>query len=132
MSASASPVRLSAIGQIASRVRDLDRAIAFYRDTLGVPFLFQAPPGLAFFRCGDLMLLLGPAERPEQDHPGSVLYFDVADITAAHDELQRRGVVFSDRPHVVHRAGDRELWLCFFRDPDENPLALMSWRAAAG
>jgi methylmalonyl-CoA/ethylmalonyl-CoA epimerase len=131
MPASSSSVRLSAIGQIASRVRDLERAIVFYRDTLGVPFLFQAPPGLAFFRCGDLTLLLGPAERPEQDHPGSVLYFEVPDITTAHAELERRGVAFSDRPHLVHRAEGRELWLCFFRDPDENPLALMSWRSAA-
>jgi methylmalonyl-CoA/ethylmalonyl-CoA epimerase len=123
---------LSTIGQIATRVGNLDRAIAFYRDALGLPFLFRAPPGMAFFQCGPQMLLLGLPERPEDDHPGSVLYFDVADIEQVHEALSGRGVPFVDRPHLVHRTPDRELWLDFFHDPDRNLLALMSWKPKAG
>jgi methylmalonyl-CoA/ethylmalonyl-CoA epimerase len=124
-------VQLSAIGQIATRVHDLDRAIRFYRDTLGVPFLFQVP-NMAFFRCGTVSLMLGLPERPEDDHPGSVLYFDVPDIAATHQALTQRGVRFVDQPHVIHRTPEQELWMTFFHDPDGNMLALMSWRPAMG
>jgi len=123
---------LSTIGQIATRVTNLDRAIAFYRDTLGIPLLFQAPPGMAFFQCGPQMLMLGLPERPDDDHAGSVLYFDVPDIESAHETLSARGVEFVDRPHVVHRTPERDLWLNFFHDPDRNMLALMSWKPKAG
>jgi methylmalonyl-CoA/ethylmalonyl-CoA epimerase len=124
-------IALSHIGQIASRVHDLERAIGFYRDTLGIPFMFQAPPGMAFFQCGPISLLLGPAEHAADDHPGSVLYFQVDDIDAVHRALRDKGVAFRDAPHLVHRMPGKELWLAFFQDPDENPLALMSWRTVA-
>jgi len=121
-------VTLDRVGQIAVPVRDLERAVAFYRDALGVPFLFTAPPGLAFFRCGELSLMLStPEAGAEPHHPSStVIYFQVDDAHAAHAALRDRGVPFLDEPHVVHRAPDFELWMAFFRDPDENMLAVMA------
>jgi len=115
------------IGQIAVVVQDLDRATAYYRDTLGFPFLFQFP-GLAFFRCGDVRFMLSRAEKPEFDHPGSVLYFKVAGIDAVHQTLAGRGVAFFESPHIIHRAPTYELWMAFFKDSEGNPLALMEER----
>jgi predicted enzyme related to lactoylglutathione lyase len=119
------PFGLSAIGQIFVRARDLDRAVRFYRDTLGVPFLFQAPPNMAFFQCGATTVMLGVPEAPEFDHPASLVYYLVPDIATAHTILRGRGVEFISEPHLVHRAADYELWLADFRDPEGNVLALM-------
>ena len=116
---------LAELGQVAVPVRDLDRAVAFYRDTLGMRFLFQAPPGLAFFDCGGVRLMLDRA-APQLERHSSVLYFRVADIRAAYETLTARGVTFDDAPHIVHRAPDYELWLASFRDGEQNLLALMS------
>jgi len=118
-------VRLSEIGQVTNVVHDLDRAVKFYRDALGLTFLFQAPPSLAFFQCGGVRLMLSPPENAEQDHPGSVLYFSVRDIEAVFGTLKTRGVAFVDQPHKVHATPQHELWMTFFHDPDRNPLALM-------
>lgn len=117
---------LSSIGQIALTVRDVERSVAFYRDSLGLRFLFQAPPALAFFDCDGLRLMLAQPERPDQPVANSVLYFRVADIRRAHEELKARGVAFVDEPHLVARMPDHELWMCFFHDPDENLLGLMA------
>lgn len=121
----ASSFGLKTIGQIAVIVRDLDRAVAFYRDVLGMQFLFQAP-NLAFFNCGGIRLMLGPPETSEFDHPGSILYFKVDDINTAHLTLAVRGVQFRDKPHLVAKLPDHELWMTFFEDLDKNILALMS------
>lgn len=118
---------LSRIGQIAINARDLERAVAFYRDVLGMRFLFQVPR-MAFFDCGGIRVMLGLAERPEFDHPASILYYQVAQIAAAHRELAGRGVTFETAPHLVHRAPGQELWLAFLRDSEGNPLALMEER----
>lgn len=118
---------LTGIGQIAVRASDLPRATAFYRDGLGLPFLFDAP-GLAFFQCGGVRLMLSGAETPEFDHASSVLYFDVADIEAACVILTGRGVRFRDQPHAVHQAGDRSLWMAFFEDSENNVFAIMAWK----
>jgi methylmalonyl-CoA/ethylmalonyl-CoA epimerase len=120
------PLGLSTIGQIALEVRDLDRAVAFYRDTLGIPFLFQAPPGMAFFDCEGVRLLLGLPEGGEPKGSGSILYFRVEDIAAAHDALVERGTRFKVPPQEVARLADHDLWLAFFEDPEGNTLALMS------
>jgi catechol 2,3-dioxygenase-like lactoylglutathione lyase family enzyme len=121
---------LSRIGQIAIRVRNLERAITFYRDALGLPFLFQAPD-LAFFQAGGVWLMLTTVVgEPEFDHPASILYFDVDDIEAAHHTLRARGVVFRTLPHAIHRAEGRELWLADFLDGEDNTFAIRSWRAA--
>jgi len=119
---------LTQIGQIAINVRDLQRAVAFYRDTLGMRFLFQAPGGLAFFDVGGVRLMLGIAEKPEFSHPASVLYYNVPDIGAAYETLSSRGVTFLDEPHLIARMPDHELWMTFFRDSEENVLALMEER----
>lgn len=124
--------RLSQIGQIAVRVHDLDRAIAFYRDTLGIRFLFKAPPGLAFFDCAGVRLLLDMPQDVAFDHPASVIYYSVPDIGAAHEVLLSRGVRFLREPHLIANLGSVEVWMAFFHDPDENVLALMSEVPAAG
>ncbi len=121
-----SPLTLSHIGQIAVVVHDIDRATAFYRDTLGMKFLFAAPPNLAFFDAGGTRLMLGPAESPEFDHPGSVLYFDVPDVHEAHRTLGARGVEFIDEPHFVAPMASGDLWMTFFKDPDGNLMAIMA------
>ena len=115
---------LSRIKQIAVVVADLEGSIEFYRDKLGLKFLFRAPPGLAFFDCDGIMLMLGAANERERAQPGSVLYFAVDDIHAAHTELRSRGVAFEDEPHRVADLGQVELWMSFFRDPDGTVLAI--------
>jgi predicted enzyme related to lactoylglutathione lyase len=116
---------LSRIHQISIRVHDLDRAVRFYRDTLGLPFLFQAPPQLAFFECGGVRLMLSLPE-PEFDHQGSVVYFGVDDIKTMYQALAAGGVRFRTEPHVVAKLPDREVWLADFEDSEKNVLALMS------
>ena len=119
---------LSRIGQISMTARDLDRAITFYRDTLGLRFLFRAPPQLAFFDCDGVRLLLDVPEDKEFDHPGSILYFTVDDIAGMHQVLVSRGVTFRREPHLIARLPDREIWMAFFDDTEGNTLALMSER----
>ena len=119
---------LGRIGQIAVNARDLERATAFYRDALGMRFLFQVP-NMAFFDCDGIRLMLGVAEKGEFDHASSILYFAVDGIETVHTELVARGVSFVDEPHFVADLGTRELWLCFFRDSEENVHALMEEKA---
>lgn len=120
-------VSLSRIGQIGVAVRDLDAMTAYYRDVLRLPFLFAAP-GMSFFDCGGVRLMLSLPEESGKgaQHHGSILYFDAPDIAAAHRELEDRGATFIGAPHVVHRAPGMELWMAFFADPEGNLLALMS------
>lgn len=120
-----SDTRLSTIGQIAMPARDLPRAIEFYRDRLGIRFLFEAPPSLAFLDCGGVRLMLDVPQDLAFQHPGSVLYFRVADIHSAYADLTARGVTFRGEPHLVARLPDHELWMAFFDDTEGNTLALM-------
>ena len=113
------------VGQIAISVRDVDRATAFYRDVLGLKFLFAAPPGLAFFDCGGVRLMLTTAEAPGDGLPASIIYYAVPDVAEAYRAMSERGVRFEDEPHVIARMGDIELWMVFLKDPDGNDLALM-------
>jgi len=116
---------LRRIGQIYVRATDLSRATDFYRDTLSIPFLFEVPR-MAFFDLSGVRLMLGEPEGPAFDHPGSILYFDVPDLTSAHATLASRGVSFDTAPHLIADMGDRELWMAFFKDSEGNQLALMS------
>lgn len=109
----------------------LDRAVAFYRDVLGLRLLFVVPPKMAFFDCGGVRFMLSLPETAEFDHPSSVLYFKVDDIQQAHDVLKSRGAEFVDAPHVVAKMSAFELWMCFFRDTESNLLALMCERKPA-
>jgi methylmalonyl-CoA/ethylmalonyl-CoA epimerase len=117
---------LRGIRQIAVNAKNLERAIRFYRDILGMRFLFEAPPQMAFFDCGGVRLLVGLPDRPEIDHPASIIYYSVPDIQAAHQVLKERGVAFITAPHLVARMPDHELWLADFRDSEDNILALLS------
>ena len=127
MTSLSAAARLSRIGQIAVNVRDLDRAVAFYRDTLGLTFLF-AIPNAAFFECGGLRLMLAIAEAPEFDHAASIIYYLVDDIHAAGTALAAAGVKIESEPRLIARMPDHELWMCFLRDPEGNVLGLMEER----
>jgi len=116
---------LSTIRQISVNVHDVKKAIDFYRDTLGMKFLFEVP-NMAFFDCDGVRLMLALPDRPEFDHPSSIIYFKVPDIQRAYDELSARGVKFESKPSLIARLSDHDLWLVDFRDVDNNLLALMS------
>src|SRR5262245_46304080 len=119
------PVQLTRISQIAINAKEVSRAEAFYRDVLALKHLFS-PSGMAFFECGGVRLMLAKAEKPEFDHPSSVLYFQVSDIEASHAALQSRGVRFEAAPHLVAKLPAADLWMAFFRDSEGNLLALSS------
>jgi methylmalonyl-CoA/ethylmalonyl-CoA epimerase len=110
--------------QVAQTVRDLDRARIFYRDTLGLPLLFEAGRML-FFDVGGMRLLVGREEQPGSNIGGSVLYFDAPDIDALGAALEAKGIVFHGPAETVQRTETHELKLRSFRDPDGNALALM-------
>ena len=124
---SASDALLSDIGQIAVTAHDLRRAVAFYRDTLGLRFLFEVPK-MAFLQCGGVRLMLAEPEKPEYDHPASLIYYRVEDMDHTHAVLQDRGVKFLSEPQVVHRTERSELWMAFLNDSEGNTLALMTER----
>lgn len=117
---------LSAIGQIAVNAHDIDRATAFYRDKLGMKLLFTVPPKMAFFDCAGVRLMLSLPDRPEFDHPSSIIYFNVDDIQMASRTLAERGVTFEEQPAFVANMGTYDLWMAAFRDSENNLLAMMS------
>jgi methylmalonyl-CoA/ethylmalonyl-CoA epimerase len=119
-------VQLTHIGQIAIPVKAMARAVTFYRDSLGLTFLFEAPPNLAFFDCGGVRLMLSVPESSEFERPGSILYFSVEDIQGAFKEMTERGVNFRQGPELVAKMPDHDLWLASFMDTEGNTLALMS------
>ena len=116
---------IARIGQIAVTVRDLERATAFYRDTLELPFLF-AVPGMSFFDCGGVRLLLGAAESAAPERASSIVYYVVDDIHQHAARLASRGAHMEGEPHLVAPMPDHDLWMAFFRDSEDNVLALMS------
>ena len=118
-------LQLGPLGQVARAVADITRAEAWYRDVLGLTHLYTYGK-LAFFDCGGVRLMLGTAEKPEYDHPGSVLYYKVSDINASYEALKKRGVAFIDQPHLIAQLADHDLWMVFLRDSEGNTLALMS------
>jgi methylmalonyl-CoA/ethylmalonyl-CoA epimerase len=125
MSTAASGTEITAVRQIALTVSDVARATEFYRDTLGLAFLFSAGPNLAFLDIGGVRLMLAGPEGDFKPGASSVLYFKVADIKAAHALFAERGVAFPSEPHLIAAMPDHDLWLDEFRDPDGNPMALM-------
>jgi predicted enzyme related to lactoylglutathione lyase len=125
LNATPATIGITRLGQIAINVHDLDRAMAFYRDALGLSLLFTAG-GMAFFDCGGIRLMLSRAEKPEFDHPSSILYFTVPDIVAAHGHLRDKGVRFEAAPRLVAPMPASDLWMAFFYDSENNLMALMS------
>ena len=120
-----SNISLTKIGQISVNVHDLDRATAFYKDLLGMKHLFSVPPKMSFFDCDGIRLMLAIPERPDLDHPSSILYFKVQDIEETHRVLEERGVHFETKPMLVAPMPTHDLWLAEFRDSENNVLALM-------
>lgn len=113
------------VGQVSINARDVRRAIGFYRDVLGLPLLFEIP-NAAFFRAGSVRLYVALAEKPEFDHPASVLYYRVADIHASFAAITAGGAQAEGEPHMIASLPDHELWMAFFRDTEGNLAALMS------
>jgi len=121
---SATEFGLSRIGQIGVNVKDLERAESFYKEALGMKHVFSVP-NMSFFDCGGITLMLDiPDKRFE--HPSSIIYFEVDDIQKAHSTLAGRGVRFEDEPRLIASLEQYDLWMTFFRDSEENVLALMS------
>jgi methylmalonyl-CoA/ethylmalonyl-CoA epimerase len=115
---------LSSIGQVAITVKELERAIRFYRDSLGLPLVFQTPE-MAFFKCGDLRLMLGSSQHGTATY-SSIIYYNTTDIHKATALLQSRGVQFEAEPRMVAKLPDHDLWMAFFHDSEGNLAALMS------
>lgn len=123
-----SGTQVTALRQVALTVSDVARSTEFYRDMIGLPFLFAAGPNLAFLAIGDVRLMLSAPEGEFRPGNSSVLYFKVDDIIAAHAEMSARGVPFITAPHLIAEMPDHDLWLSDFRDPDGHTMALMSER----
>ena len=119
------PTAVTGLRQVALTVADVERSTAFFRDAVGLTFLFAAPPSLAFFDIGGVRLMLAPPEGEFKAGTGSMLYYKVADIEGAWAAMKGRGVDFIDEPHFIAPMPDHDLWLCAFRDPDGNHMALM-------
>jgi methylmalonyl-CoA/ethylmalonyl-CoA epimerase len=125
MNGTTGKVGITDVGQVSVNVKDVQRAIGFYRDVLGLPLLFEIP-NAAFFQAGSVRLYLAIAEQPEFDHPASVLYYKVPDIHAAFEGIRAAGAQVEREPHLLARMPDHELWMAFFRDTEGNLAALMS------
>lgn len=119
---------VQSLGQVALTVADVAASTAYYRDAVGLRFLFAARPSLAFFDLGGVRLMLSAPEGDLTPGSSTVLYLKVADIRAAHASMSSRGVTFVDEPHLIAPMPDHDLWMCFFRDPDQHLLALMCER----
>lgn len=114
------------VGQIAIAVSNIDKAVAFYRDILGLELLFEAPPGLAFFDCGGIRLMLTVLQGDPKDHHTSTIYYKVVDVRDAQEELEQKGVKFVQNAQLVATMPDHELWMGFIRDPDQNLIGIMA------
>lgn len=120
---------ISSISQIYVPVKNLPRAVAFYRDVLGAKFLFEVPK-MAFFDCDGIRLMLGIPETAEFDHPGSIIYYSVDNILQVHALLKSSGVEFISEPHKVADLGTKEVWMAFFKDSEGNTAAITEERTA--
>jgi methylmalonyl-CoA/ethylmalonyl-CoA epimerase len=121
-------MEVTALGQVALSVSDVAASTAFYRDAIGLRFLFAAGPSLSFLDLGNARLMLSAPEGEFTPGSSTVLYLRVPDIIATYAAMRQRGVTFVDEPHLVAPMPDHDLWMCFFRDPDRHTLALMSER----
>ena len=122
---SPTPPGLSDLGQIAITVGDVARATAFYRDVLGLKFLFPAGPNMAFLAAGSVRLMLSTPQGAGEVGKNSILYFKVADIAATHAAIVARGAKSESEPRMVAKMPDHELWLAAVRDPEGNIVELM-------
>ena len=114
------------ISQIALAVKDLDASVTFYQEILELPLIFKAEPGMAFFDCHGIRLMLSQAN--EVPAGGPILYFSVDAIDTAYREIGEKGASCLREPLMTHQSEGSELWLAFFSDPDGHMLALMETR----
>jgi len=119
-----STVHLDEIAQIALTVQNLEEAKLFYRDTLGMHFLFDAGQ-MAFFQCGQIRVMIGTSDQPSPSS-GTIIYFRVPDLQSAFTDLKSKTVPFVQEPHLVARMKSHDLWLAFLKDPAGNTLGLVS------
>lgn len=124
----ADDLQVSRIRQIAVTVGDVSRTLPFYRDVLGLPFLFSAGPDLAFLSVGDIRIMLSTPQGHGTPGSNSVLFFEVPNAEAAHDEMVKRGAVSERAAQFTAQMADHELWIAFIRDPDGNLIGLMEER----
>ncbi|MDT0161394.1 VOC family protein [Bacillus sp. AG4(2022)] len=117
--------QIQKVSQIGIPVKNIERAVPFYRDVLGLSLLFSMET-MAFFECGGQRLMLSLPEKEEFAHPSSVLYFQVGDIRQSYRELAEKGAGFTGEPHMVAKMGDTETWMAFFQDTEGNTHALTS------
>jgi methylmalonyl-CoA/ethylmalonyl-CoA epimerase len=115
---------VTSIGQIALTVQNVSRAVAFYRDVLGLQYLFEAT-GMAFFDCNGVRLMLSMSDKPDSTY-GSIIYYKTGDIEAAAAGMREQGVQFEAPPRMIAKMPDHDLWMAFLRDTEGNLLALMS------
>ncbi len=126
-----SDLKINSIYQVSINVKDLDAAVGFYRDKVGIPFIAQFPPGLAIFDCDGVHLMFS-AVPGESSTGNSIIYFNVPDIQESYETLKARGVAFTSEPHVIHSTDNYELWMAFFEDPDGNTMAIADERGELG
>jgi methylmalonyl-CoA/ethylmalonyl-CoA epimerase len=121
-------VSLNRITQVAIPVDSIEKAKAFYKDTLGMRHLFDAPPGLSFFDCGGIRLMLAGPEGQGKDGPNQhpVLYYEVSDIKVTHAKIKASGAESLEEPHVIARMNGREIWIAAVSDGQGNSVSLMS------
>ena len=117
--------QIQSLGQVSIASSNVERSVTFYRDVLGLSFLFQAGPNLAFLMAGSTRILIGGPEGDGADASHPVLYYKVGDLPAKHAELKHRGANMVDEPHMIANMGDHELWMFFVRDPDHHLVGLM-------
>src|SRR5947208_111852 len=123
-----SDTALARVLQIAVNVKDLTRAVAFYRDVLGLRFLFEAPPQLAFFDCGGVRLMLTVPETKEIERLSSMIYFQVGDVDATYARLSSTGARVLEAPVMIAKMSDHDLWLAAFYDSEGNMMGIMEER----
>lgn len=125
MGAGVKDLGIARLGQVAVPVQSVERATAFYRDVLGLHYLFSAGQ-LSFFDCGGVRIMLDRPDNKEFDHPSSILYFSVPDIHGAYKRLLDAGVAIVQPPKIIAAMPDHDLWMSFFRDTEGNVMSLMS------
>jgi methylmalonyl-CoA/ethylmalonyl-CoA epimerase len=114
------------IGQIAIAVTEIKSAVDFYQNILELDLLFEAPPGLAFFNCGGVRLMLTTPQGEKSDHHTSTIYYKVDDLERAVSTLKSKGIKFIQEPQLTAKMPDHELWMGFIRDPDNNLIGIMA------
>jgi methylmalonyl-CoA/ethylmalonyl-CoA epimerase len=115
----------SRVAQVAIPIQDLERAKSFYGDVLGIQHLFDAPPGLSFFQCGETRLMLSRPEGPETAG-SSILYYGVEDVASAYEAMRAKGAAFEEAPRRIAQVEGRDIWLAVCSDGQGNLLGLIS------